>query len=63
LVGIPAAMLTARALAEYLFAVSPTAPAAYVGVAAMLSVTALAASAWPAWQAARLDPVKALRGE
>jgi putative ABC transport system permease protein len=63
LVGIPAAMLTARALAEYLFAVSPTAPAAYVGVAAVLSVTALAASAWPAWQAARLDPVKALRGE
>jgi predicted permease len=62
-IGVPMALLTARALAEYLYDVSPTQPIAYVTVAVLLSVATLAASAWPAWRAAQEDPVKALRGE
>lgn len=62
-IGVPAALLTARALAEYLYEVSPADPLAYVGAGVLLAAATLAASAWPAWQAARRDPVRALRGE
>jgi len=29
----------------------------------LLGLVALAASAWPAWRASHVDPVRALRGE
>lgn len=62
-IGVPVALLTARALAEYLYEVSPAEPIAYVAVAGLLAVATLGASAWPAWHAAQGDPVRALRGE
>lgn len=63
LIGVPTAVVTARALAEYLYEVSPTAPFAYLAVAMLLTAATLGASAWPAWRATREDPVRALRGE
>lgn len=62
-IGVPAAFVTARALREYLFEVSPWDPVAYVLVGASLAVATLAASAWPAWAATRVDPVRVLRAE
>jgi len=61
--GIPASLLTARALQEYLFEVSPGDPWAYVVVAGLLTTATLAASAWPAWAATRRDPTAVLRAE
>jgi predicted permease len=62
-IGVPAAFVTARALSEYLFEVSPWNPVAYVLVGALLAIATLAASAWPAWSATRVDPVRVLRAE
>lgn len=62
-IGVPAALLTAQLLRDYLYETSPAAPLPYLAVALLLSIATLAASAWPAWQAARADPVRALRAE
>lgn len=62
-IGVPAALLTARALSKYLYEVSPSDPIAYFAVALLLTAATLAASAWPAWHASRVDPVRALRAE
>jgi putative ABC transport system permease protein len=46
-----------------LFDVSPTDPATFLVVAAILGATALIAGGIPAWRASRIDPVIALRQE
>ncbi len=61
--GLIGAVVTTRALASLLFGVSPTDPVALAGAAAVLLVTAVAASWLPARRAARLDPAIALRGD
>jgi putative ABC transport system permease protein len=44
-----------------LYGITPTDPATLVMSAAALAVVALAAAMLPAWRAARLDPMEALR--
>lgn len=61
--GVVASLASTRLIASFLYGVPPNDPLTFVAVSAGLSLVALAASAWPAWRAARIDPVKALHGE
>jgi len=61
--GAVAAFWTTRALSSLLYGVTPTDPATFVSVAITLAVVALLASLVPAWRAARIDPLVALRHE
>jgi putative ABC transport system permease protein len=60
-IGLAAALLAARSLESLLFGVAATDPSTYGGVTLLLVVVTLAACLLPAWRAARLDPVRALR--
>jgi putative ABC transport system permease protein len=59
--GVGAAALT-RALSSLLFGVSAQDPATFAAAAAILTAVALAATAIPAWRAARVDTAVAVRG-
>jgi len=61
--GILAAFFLSEALAGLLFGVPPRDPVTFAAVAAILLAIAALASAVPAWSAARVDPLEALRGE
>ena len=61
--GVVAALAATRALASMLVGVRADDPMTYVGVAALLALTALAASWIPARRAARVDPMVAIRAE
>ena len=61
--GMVAALFLSEALSGLLFGVAPRDPATYAAVAAVLLAIAAGASAVPAWSAARVDPLEALRGE
>jgi macrolide transport system ATP-binding/permease protein len=61
--GLIAALLTARLVESQLFALNPTDPAT-LGIACAILITAAAIAALlPAWRAARVDPMIALRHE
>lgn len=60
-VGIAGALGLTRMMASLLFAVEPTDPAIFAGVAFLLALVALAACYVPARRAARIDPMVALR--
>jgi predicted permease len=62
-IGLVAAWAGARALKSLLFEVSPTDPATFGGVALLLLGVALLTGLLPAWRAARVDPLVALRQE
>jgi putative ABC transport system permease protein len=62
-IGTAGALGLGRVLRKMLFQVTPTDPATFVAMVAVLAVVALGAAAVPAWRAARLDPVSALRDE
>ena len=59
--GLAAALVAARSLQSLLFDVGTADPTTYVGVVALLLAVTLVACLLPAWRAARLDPVRALR--
>jgi predicted permease len=59
--GVPAAMVGSRLLRTLVFGVSPTDPSTYVTIVVLTLLTVISASAVPAWRAARVDPVAALK--
>ncbi len=61
--GVAIAVGATRWVATLLYGVTPTDVPTFAIAGAALAVVALAASAIPAWRAARLDPMKALREE
>jgi len=62
-IGVAAAFALTRAVKSFLFGVTPSDPATFVAVAAVLAAAALAACYLPARRAARVDPLRALRTE
>ena len=62
-VGLVAAMAAGRLVTAFLYGVSATDPAVIVATTGMVILVGFAAGAVPAWRAARLDPVAALREE
>ncbi|HUJ24004.1 MAG TPA: ABC transporter permease [Bryobacteraceae bacterium] len=61
--GALAALAMTRFMRDLLFGVAVADPATYAGVALVVGVTALLASCIPAWRAAKVDPMVALRYE
>jgi predicted lysophospholipase L1 biosynthesis ABC-type transport system permease subunit len=61
--GTAGALATTRLLQAFLFDVTPTDPATFAVVAALLALAGLSAAAVPAWRAARVDPTRALHAE
>ena len=61
--GLAAAFAGTRLIERLLYDVAPTDAVAFATATACLAAVALVASAWPAWRAAHIDPVQALRGE
>jgi predicted permease len=62
-VGLPFALLAARAAGGVLYATGPSDPMAYATAAGVLVVVSAVAAYAPAWRASRLDPMVALRIE
>jgi putative ABC transport system permease protein len=63
LCGTILAVALTRFLTSYLYSVSPTDPMIFASVVLVFSGVALAACLIPAYRAARVDPVEALRYE
>jgi putative ABC transport system permease protein len=63
LLGLAGAFAMTRVMANLLFEISPIDPLAVAAVAVALGVTGLLASLVPAWRAASIDPLAALRCE
>jgi len=63
MLGAVAALASTRLVRSLLYGVSASDPATVVVSVAILSVVAIAAGALPAWRAARVDPIAALREE
>ena len=59
--GVLIALGTTRLLGDLLFRVSPRDPLIIVGVSVIMALATAFACLVPAWRAARLDPVRALR--
>jgi ABC-type lipoprotein release transport system permease subunit len=61
--GLIAALASARFIRDLLFETSPRNPMVLAAVAATMLVVAVAATLIPAWRASRVDPVSALRAD
>jgi predicted permease len=61
--GVAIALAGARFIERLLFQISSTDPAAFAGASLVVVLAGVAGCALPAWRAARLSPVKALRHE
>jgi putative ABC transport system permease protein len=62
-IGLSGAVIASRSLTTLLFGVSRLDPFTYVGVVALLVAVSMNACAVPAWRAAKVDPMVALRYE
>jgi putative ABC transport system permease protein len=61
--GVVGALALARGLASLLFGVAPSDPVSYVAAASVMAASVIVACGIPAWRAARVDPMVALRHE
>ncbi len=61
--GIGLALVVGRLIGGLLYEVSPADPAAFAAVAIVLTLVAVLATLAPAWRAARVQPLSALRDE
>jgi putative ABC transport system permease protein len=62
-IGIAGALGLARVMANLVYGVKPTDPLTFLSVAILMAMVALLASVIPAYRAAKVDPVVALRYE
>ena len=62
-IGVTAGLAMSSVLENLVFGISPTDPVTYGAVVALLTLTALAASFFPARRASRVDPVVSLRSD
>jgi predicted permease len=62
-VGVIGAIAAGPIIASLLFQTSPREPASIVVAGLVLMAATLAAAAWPAWRAGRVNPVVALRAD
>jgi predicted permease len=62
-IGLAGALALGRVVSSMMFGVKATDPATFVAVSGMLAAVALGACVIPAWRAARVDPMTALREE
>ncbi|MDQ3950595.1 MAG: ABC transporter permease, partial [Gemmatimonadota bacterium] len=62
-IGGAGALASGKLVKSFLYGLEPTEPTVMVFAALLLGVVSLAAGGVPAWRAARLDPVEALREE
>jgi predicted permease len=63
LIGVAGALALTQTMAGLLFEVRATDAPSFLGAVVTLAASALAASLIPAWRAARVDPIVALRAE
>jgi ABC-type antimicrobial peptide transport system permease subunit len=61
LIGVALSTAATRLLTTFIYEVKPNDPTTLVGSALLLVIVGALAAALPAWRAARLDPVAALR--
>jgi ABC-type antimicrobial peptide transport system permease subunit len=63
LIGLVGAVALSHSLANFLYGLSPFDPLTFAGVVVTLAAVSLTACLVPAWRAARVDPMIALRSE
>jgi ABC-type antimicrobial peptide transport system permease subunit len=62
-IGVLISLGATRLVVSFLYEVKPSDPVTILGSVLLLAAVGVAAAALPAWRAARLDPVEALREE